>query len=501
MDIISYQAAKKAKKAAQKLNDRIGLGAAANGDPANYVDGTAKTVKERLENLDSKALPESFNKQVSKLEENTMINLNKTNLKMEALLSKDRFKLENLVFDNFKDETGIDKDQSNNYTFDQSADKVKQTSPTIPAEIVTIAEETEETPQKITVSQSSKEQINEEMHVDLSKGNLIHAELVDGTVRLAIEDEENQHYFESGSYESTVIDLSENFKKFTKLNAAIFYRSISGTNTIPAMTSNIAPGGEAEASSIYNSNHQPWKAFNHTTNVNDVNDAWVPAPNDTSPWISYDFGNARTIRAYLITIRTYSTDGNLGPTSWMFEGSNDGENWTTIDSHFNQPQWTTGEKRGWILSNPQSFRYYRLNITDTASQIISIGELEMLTDVYTKKEEIYTATSTDNQTFTDYEPLNSDDTIASPDGRYIKVKIVLPAAAGLKEQPVYDFSANDESVKFQENNYIDFTNSLKLKTNYIENMIIDDSYTEEGTIFKTTIDKTKFQSIDKIEVW
>ena len=54
MDILSYQASKKAQERIQQLRERIGVDGAEQGAPADNVDGIDKTVKERLSALEDK---------------------------------------------------------------------------------------------------------------------------------------------------------------------------------------------------------------------------------------------------------------------------------------------------------------------------------------------------------------------------------------------------------------------------------------------------------------
>ncbi|MED4883924.1 hypothetical protein [Bacillus smithii] len=112
---------------------------------------------------------------------------------------------------------------------------------------------------------------------------------------------------------------------------------------------------------------------------------------------------------------------------------------------------------------------------------------------------IYTRTSNDGLSWTPYTPLNADNTIASPIGRYIQIKVSFTAGITDKVMTVYDFT-NSESVNFQNNDKVIFDGSLKLKTQYADTMTVDTSFTDTGTLLRKTINKNQFKSIESIKV-
>ncbi|MCU6795149.1 discoidin domain-containing protein [Paenibacillus sp. WQ 127069] len=116
-----------------------------------------------------------------------------------------------------------------------------------------------------------------------------------------------------------------------------------------------------------------YRAFNQNSA-----DAWFT----TSPaWVGVKLAQAKTIAKYTVA-RSSSTGydgGNYTPKNWTFEGSSNGTNWTVLDTKTNQINWAVGEKREFIVSNPQSFQYYRLNISaSTGGSYIAVGEIEMM---------------------------------------------------------------------------------------------------------------------------
>jgi hypothetical protein len=112
---------------------------------------------------------------------------------------------------------------------------------------------------------------------------------------------------------------------------------------------------------------------------------------------------------------------------------------------------------------------------------------------------ISTATSTDGITFSGYLPVNTDNTIASPSDRYIKVKVDLAGGALVTPRIPMDFVAA-EANNFPVNDKVIFDGSLHMKNSFSSNMQTDLSWTDVGTLLKTTIIRSNFKTIEKIQV-
>lgn len=190
---------------------------------------------------------------------------------------------------------------------------------------------------------------------------------------------------------------------------------VRGADITPGMNGNSSTysgmTGYAVASSSYFGNHYPYYAFD------DYNTASTWAANGKTGWLRFDFGagNEKTIVRYGISV------GNAAeaPKNWTFEGSNDGNNWTVLDTRTDITNWKTGQNntRYFTFNNTQSYRYYRLNVTDNnGGTYLRILQMEMMEDPTqspkTKREYILISQGTsgsDNivlvlQPFTLFEP-------------------------------------------------------------------------------------------------
>ncbi|PRH85483.1 hypothetical protein C5L14_21075 [Labrys okinawensis] len=162
-------------------------------------------------------------------------------------------------------------------------------------------------------------------------------------------------------------------------------------NPVPKMTSNTAPSGTAAAGST--GLGAPWNAFDR-----DSGTAWH-SNTPSNEWVSYTFPSTKIVVGYSVSAyaglvaATPVTD--RAPKSWTFEGSNDGTNWTVLDSQFAQSNWSAGETRYFRFTNTTAYTGYRLNVsTNNGGTVITVGDLAFTEDMATAPAITITASST-----------------------------------------------------------------------------------------------------------
>jgi len=140
--------------------------------------------------------------------------------------------------------------------------------------------------------------------------------------------------------------------------------------------------GTATSSSNYSGN-TPAKAFD---NVIHSNNTWSSdsVPSTGSPqWLKYDFGsgNTKTIKRYTLSnAESYPYNRTRAPKDWTFEGSNDGTNWTVLDTRsgitWNCDQCT----QMFDFTNSTAYRYYRIKVTanNGGPTFVEIAEMEIM---------------------------------------------------------------------------------------------------------------------------
>ncbi|BCU79453.1 RICIN domain-containing protein [Luteolibacter sp. LG18] len=136
---------------------------------------------------------------------------------------------------------------------------------------------------------------------------------------------------------------------------------------------NVAFGGTA---SSYSNTSTSASAFDGNSGAK-----WYAGSNAGLGAIQYDQGAGRTAKIKRYSITSANDVPARDPKDWQFQGSNDGTNWTTLDSRSN----VSFPYRHWELffavASPASYRYHRLNITATGGEnSTQIGDLSFLSD-------------------------------------------------------------------------------------------------------------------------
>jgi subtilisin-like proprotein convertase family protein len=137
----------------------------------------------------------------------------------------------------------------------------------------------------------------------------------------------------------------------------------SSTETlIPVMTSDTLPSGVASAST-QGVNQEAWRAFDDSdSSVWDNQYAGIPA------WIQYQFSSKKVITSY-----QFRSDFGTGmPSEWEFQGSNNGTDWTTLDSQSILPPapYTSPILQ---LTNTTAYLYYRMFISAIESGWVDVS--------------------------------------------------------------------------------------------------------------------------------
>ncbi|MDK8188846.1 SPRY domain-containing protein [Paenibacillus sp. UMB7766-LJ446] len=143
---------------------------------------------------------------------------------------------------------------------------------------------------------------------------------------------------------------------------------ITGTrNAIPQMTSNTSPNGRAFASSVNSSGVDSWKAFDTFDN------SYYLSATGTGGigHLGYEFDKPIRIGKYTLRSTNTLSESTMMPKDWTFEGSNDGVNWTVLDTRTNQT-WTAvlTDKDYFIdIDKTDNYKLYRINWTANGGNV------------------------------------------------------------------------------------------------------------------------------------
>lgn len=135
-------------------------------------------------------------------------------------------------------------------------------------------------------------------------------------------------------------------------------------SAIPEMTSDTEPSGVASSNSRESFDGTPWYSFGgNPTQCWTALDESIGSVYIVPVYIQYEFPQAVTIRRYSMVIDEPIPYFSLKTAkAWEFQGSNNGSSWTVLDTRSGQTAWTS---LIFNIASPQSFKFYRLSITES----------------------------------------------------------------------------------------------------------------------------------------
>lgn len=153
--------------------------------------------------------------------------------------------------------------------------------------------------------------------------------------------------------------------------------SIADSATPQAAMVNVSTLGSANSDDYNTGSEGPAMTF-------DVNPGskWYHAATPPA-WISYDSGSGTTQTAKSYSITSANDVPERDPNAWTLQGSNDGSNWTTLDTESGQSFTYRYQTKSYSIASPAAYRYYRLNITANAggaSYGVQLSEFALMTD-------------------------------------------------------------------------------------------------------------------------
>jgi len=148
-------------------------------------------------------------------------------------------------------------------------------------------------------------------------------------------------------------------------------------------TDQTSPNASQVISSGYTNQHEPVRAFDNSA---DYTNMWAANFNGSN-YIGFDFEKSTEIEAYSIT----SNDDVKGrdAKSWVLQGSDDDSNWIDIEtiSNFEFPE--REQRFEFMLSQPASYRYFRLRITENwGDGWLAIKEVEFAKFVFNEMPQL-----------------------------------------------------------------------------------------------------------------
>jgi len=137
----------------------------------------------------------------------------------------------------------------------------------------------------------------------------------------------------------------------------------------------VTEGGTATSSGGIRTGEEPAKAFDNTTSTK-----WCVTNVDLPVYIRYDFAGTTTYAVNSYTVASADDSPERDPKNWQLQGSNDGTNWTTLDTRSNIAFTSRFQTQTFTFSNSTSYQMYQLNISAYYSGTdgkVQLSELQM----------------------------------------------------------------------------------------------------------------------------
>ena len=178
------------------------------------------------------------------------------------------------------------------------------------------------------------------------------------------------------SVAGTTTTMSGDRFRAVAINSQGSATSEAATLTVNATGGNInrATGGTATTSSTNSpGNETVAQAFDGNTATK-----WLTF--SSSGWIQYTFGGGASWNIVRYAITSANDAPERDPRNWQLEGSNNGTNWTTVDTRSAQTFSARFQRREFTVASPGTFTSYRLNITANQSgSVLQLAELQLYT--------------------------------------------------------------------------------------------------------------------------
>lgn len=138
------------------------------------------------------------------------------------------------------------------------------------------------------------------------------------------------------------------------------------SNRIPAMTANPTDGVSMDGNNLGGAQGNSNGEGIYVISANPPHN--IQWNQGGTGWVSADFGSTSFVaKTYAMTARSEVNAQAYAPKSWTFYGSNDGANWTTLDTRSNVAAWSVGERRQFMFTNSIAYSKYKMQVTASQS--------------------------------------------------------------------------------------------------------------------------------------
>ncbi|MDQ8735154.1 glycoside hydrolase N-terminal domain-containing protein [Paenibacillus sp. LHD-38] len=106
-----------------------------------------------------------------------------------------------------------------------------------------------------------------------------------------------------------------------------------------------------------------------------VDTKWYSGDGQPPFWIQWQYSEAKVIASYSFT--SANDVANRDPKNWTLKGSNDGVQWTVLDTRTNEEFASRKQTKSYTFTNSQPYVYYKFDLVSKGGTQIQLSELKM----------------------------------------------------------------------------------------------------------------------------
>jgi F5/8 type C domain/Concanavalin A-like lectin/glucanases superfamily/Calcineurin-like phosphoesterase len=172
--------------------------------------------------------------------------------------------------------------------------------------------------------------------------------------------------FDAGGANGTAVPPGQVIKDLSGQGNDLTYQPVGA----PILGGNL----DAQITAVTDSGENPPNEVAVNLKDGDPSTKWLTF--NPTGWVAYQMANPVTVVAYMLTSAN-DTPGR-DPSAWTLQGSNDGSNWTDLDTRTGQSFSGRFVTNSYTFTNTTAYSYYRLNITaNSGDPLLQLGEWDL----------------------------------------------------------------------------------------------------------------------------
>ncbi|WP_195573805.1 discoidin domain-containing protein [Paenibacillus sp. 1001270B_150601_E10] len=132
--------------------------------------------------------------------------------------------------------------------------------------------------------------------------------------------------------------------------------TVGGTITV---SNDNSPAGEGKENAFDNNDASKWLTFNSSSHIQ----------------YQFEGTNAYAVKTYSITSANDFPERD--PRNWTLSGSNDGTNWTVLDTRLNESFASRYQTKSYSISNTTAYRYYKFDLANNSGGILQLADIRL----------------------------------------------------------------------------------------------------------------------------